>query len=433
MKKIIAIGIGVLVLAAGGWYFTHRGDGPATSYRFVPIEKGDVDRLVTSTGTLGAVTTVQVGTQVSGALAHIFVDFNDVVKKGQPIAQIDTTLLSTAVAEARAALAQATATQRHAAADLARSKSLYDQKAISDSDFALAQYTEDSAAAAVMSARVHLQQAKQNMAYATIYAPISGIVIERDVDVGQTVAASLSAPQLFVIANDLSKMQILASVDESDIGMIHNGQTVRFTVQAYPDSTFHGTVRQVRLQSTSSENVVNYTAVVDVDNRGGKLLPGMTATVDFLVESAHDVLKVANVALRLRPTDDMIAELRARNAGHPRDSSVAGADTPRGAWRPGQVAGAGPSGGSAPGGNAPSGGWKPPADAGHLFYLDDAGKLAVARVHVGITDGTYTAIQGKDIKPGMQVIAALTAAPGATSTNPFQAQQQGGRHFGPGF
>ena len=157
------------------------------------------------------------------------------------------------------------------------------------------------------SAQVALDRARKNLSYTEIYAPIDGVVVERNVDVGQTVAASLSAPQLFLIANDLSQMQILASVDESDIGLIHEGQDVRFTVQAYPNQTFTGTVRQVRLQSTTTENVVNYTVVVTVANPKGKLLPGMTATVEFLTGSAENALIVPNAALRFRATPDMMA------------------------------------------------------------------------------------------------------------------------------
>ena len=155
-----------------------------------------------------------------------------------------------------------------------------------------------------------LDRAEQNLEYATITAPISGVVVERNVDVGQTVAASLSAPQLLLLAADLARMQIMVSVDESDIGLIEEGQTARFTIQAYPDDTFSGTVRQVRLQSTSEENVVNYSVVVDVSNDDGRLLPGMTATVDFLVDQATDVLRVSNSALRFRPTEAMIEELQ---------------------------------------------------------------------------------------------------------------------------
>ncbi len=176
--------------------------------------------------------------------------------------------------------------------DFERFKSLHADGIAADADFNKAQYALDVARANVKSAHASLARARRNLGYATITAPVSGTVIERDVDVGQTVAASFSSPRLFRIANDLTEMQILASVDESDIGQIQEGQTARFTVKAYPDETFQGTVRQVRLQSTTEENVVNYTVVIDVDNPDGKLLPGMTATVEFLVAKAEDVLKV---------------------------------------------------------------------------------------------------------------------------------------------
>lgn len=257
MKKLIIIVTLFAVAGAVSLYFLRDTAGQGASYRFVTVEFGDLESVVSTTGTLDAVTTVEVGTQVSGIIDRIYVDFNDTVKKGQVITRPDTTLLESAVRDAEANL-------------------------------------------------------ERNQAYATIYAAISGTVIERKVDVGQTVASSLSTPQLFLIADDLTRMQILASVDESDIGRIEEGQTGRFTVQAYPDDTFEGTVRQVRLQSTIEENVVDYTVVVDVENPGGRLLPGMTATVDFLVETVSDVLKVPNAALRFRATKEMMAGARDR-------------------------------------------------------------------------------------------------------------------------
>jgi HlyD family secretion protein len=271
-----------------------------------------------------------------------------------------------------------------------------------------ARYNLEVARASASSAEIALERAKRNLAYATIYAPISGTVIERNVDVGQTVAASLSAPQLFLIANDLSRMQILASVDESDISLIEEGQTARFTVQAYPDEHFTGIVRQVRLQSTSQENVVNYTVVVDVDNMDGRLLPGMTATVDFLVAVATDVTKVANAALRFSPTDEMLTEMRDGAKGEQGDQPTS---------RP-STTGRARGDGSRPG------------NAAMLWYLDADGQLAVTRVRTGISDGQYTEIQGEDIEPGMLVIAGISQSGQSSTSNPFQSQQQGARGRG---
>src|SRR5688500_14733340 len=281
---------------------------------------------------LGSVTTVQVGTQVSGQVAAIHVDFNDTVKKGQLIARIDPTLQQQSVRDAEAGFERVQAELVQAQRDYDRNKQLFEQRVLTETEFNAAEYRLAVVKASAKSAQITVDRARQNLAYTSIYAPIDGIVVERNVDVGQTVAASLSAPQLFLIANNLSRMQILASVDESDIGLIKDGQEVRFSDQAYPVETFRGTVRQVRVQSVTQENVVNYTAVVEVDNASGKLLPGMTATVDFLTGAAKNVLLVPNAALRVRPSMAMLEQVRgqmeagrngARDTSRRRDSGTA--------------------------------------------------------------------------------------------------------------
>lgn len=312
MKKL-ALVTALAAVAVGTWWFLGKDrDATVAPYRFVTIERGDLESTVAATGTLGAVKTVQVGTQVSGQIQEIFVDFNDRVRKGQLIARIDPTLLQQNVRDAEARLERARAEVGQRQSDYDRNLKLYESQAITESEFSTVKYNLAVAEADMKSTEISLERAKQNLAYTNIYSPISGVVVERNVDVGQTVAASLAAPQLFLIAEDLARMEILASVDESDIGRITEGQTARFTVQAYTDDVFTGTVRQVRLQSTMQENVVNYTVVINVTNDDGRLRPGMTATVDFLVETARDVLMVSNAALRFRPTDRMIASLRER-------------------------------------------------------------------------------------------------------------------------
>lgn len=293
------------------------------------------------------------------------------------------------------------------------------------------------------SARVNLDRARQNLAYTSIYAPIDGVVVERNVDVGQTVAASLSAPQLFLIANDLTRMQILASVDESDIGLIQEGQPVRFTVQPYPDETFTGTVRQVRLQSTTVENVVNYTVVVEVANPGGKLLPGMTATVEFLTGAAYDVMTVPNAALRFRPTEAMLAELRERGqlpAGTPRAVRAGASAGPRRDNEPGaraqrtsapptsgQPTSAEPTSAQATSGEPTSVGGPGSSRVTRLWHLDRDGRLTVTPVRVGVSDGQRTAVEGPGVTEGMQVIVGVTQGQDGTApTSPFQAPAQGG-------
>jgi len=426
MKKVIIPAVVILLAAGGLWFFT-RGSESGGGYRFVEVTKGDIESVVSSTGTIEPVTTVEVGTQVSGIVSTIYVDFNDSVKKGQVIARLDTTLLAIQVREAKANVELAEAQLRRAERDFTRKESLYKERAISDTDYSETLYNIEAARASAKLAKIRLEQAKRNLSYATIYAPISGKVIERDVDVGQTVAASLSAPKLFLIANDLSHMQILVGVDESDIGRIKEGQTARFTVQAYTDKTFTGTVKQVRLQSVIEDNVVNYTAVVSVENKDGLLLPGMTATVDFLVESATNVLRVPNAAIRFRPTEEMIANLRKR-----REEERARRGGEADSVRKGESGGTG----------AMMGGFRSehgqrPADMTFLYYIDDKGELAAMPVRTGISDGQVTEIQGRGVQVGMKVIAGVTSAAQTTSINPFQGgqSQQGRRHGppGPGF
>ena len=438
MKKIILL-IAVLVLTGASiWYFNRGGEEAVSPYRFVTLEQGDLEAVVSSTGTLDAVTTVQVGTQVSGIISHIYVDFNDKVRRGQIIARIDTTLLTSAVRDAEATVERNQAQLRQAEREFERIKGLFDKQFITEVEFNQAQYNLDIAVAATKSAEISLERARQNMSYATIYAPISGTVIERNVDVGQTVAASFSAPQLFLIADDLARMEILASVDESDIGMIEDGQTARFTVQAYPDNTFTGTVRQVRLQSTVQENVVNYTVVVDVNNEEGKLLPGMTATVDFLIETAEDVLKVSNAALRFRPTEAMMAEVRERMQSQREERQADLPDSVRQqrAERRGQRSGDGQQGSfGSQGGQRSQGGFggfggQGRSDFTMLWYLDEAGNLSMAPARTGITDGTMTEIRSRRLEPGMQIIAGVTQAAQSQSNNPFQNNQQGRRRPG---
>jgi len=447
MKKIIAIFVFIAITGATVWFFSRDNGETGTSYRFVEVEQGDLEAVVSSTGTLEAVKTVQVGTQVSGIISQLFVDFNDTVRKGQVVARLDTTLLASAVRDAEISLERNIAQFQQAERDFERINNLFEKQFVTEVEYNTAKYNLDVAKANTKSAQISLDRARQNLSYATIYAPISGTVIERNVEVGQTVAASLSAPQLFLIANDLSRLQILASVDESDIGRIEEGQEVRFTVQAYPEDTFIGTVRQVRLQSSMQENVVNYTVVVDVNNDDGRLLPGMTATLDFLIETASDVFKVANAALRFRPTEDMVAEMRARRQqarenrpdslrerfGGRRDSTRQGnRGNGQGGFGGGDQGSFGPGGGQ--GGFGGFGGRQGRSGMTMLWYVDETGNLAIAPVRTGITDGQSTEIMGRTIEPGMQVIAGVSQGetPSA-STNPFQSQQQGGRRRPGGF
>ena len=437
MRTIRIAAVALLVLATAAFFLVRGKDGDeAAAFRTAEVTRGDLSSSVSATGSLGAVTTVQVGTQVSGQVSAIYADFNDQVKKGQLLARIDPTLAEQGVQDAQAGLDRARAELQAAQADYSRNRPLYDAKVITATEFQGYETKLRVAQADLKSAQVTMQRAQRNLGYTEIYAPIDGIVVERNVDVGQTVAASFSAPQLFLIANDLSKMQILANVDESDIGEIHQGQPVTFTVQSFADRTFRGTVKQVRLQSKTTENVVNYTAVVEVDNPGGTLLPGMTATVDFETGSARAALLVPNSALRFTPSDDELKK-SGLNPDSLRSSSGAGAR------RRASTAGAAGQGGAFPGGTGnaglrAAGGSAPRSKRGRLWVEGADGKLRMIRVTTGLTDGKSTAVEGTGLTAGMKVIvgsnqaSTATAAAGQTS-NPLGPQQQQGRGRGPGF
>jgi HlyD family secretion protein len=410
MKKLTIGATGIAAAMLIGTAAMYRGSGEAATpaYRTAAVTRGSVTATVSSTGKLNAVRTVQVGTQVSGQLAKVYVDFNDRVTKGQLLATIDPTLQQQTVEDAQAQLERAEAQLSLAQSEYTRNKQLYDAKVLSASEFATTQSNFSVQQAAVKSATIALQRAKQNLSYTSIYAPIDGVIVERNVDVGQTVAASLSAPQLFLIANDLSEMEILASVDEGDIGSIKDGLPVSFTVQAYPNQTFKGSVRQVRLQSTTVENVVTYTAVVSVKNLDGRLRPGMTATVKFETATAENALVVPSGALRLAATDEMKAEAGIDTlTGNANGTSMRRDSTARR-----QLTGA--------------------QRSALLWTVDSAGKVAALRVRVGVTDGQRTAIEGEKIREGMTIITGLglTGAPASTgATNPLTPQRPGGRGF----
>jgi HlyD family secretion protein len=415
-RNRIAIAVAAIVLLATGFWFFQRAeaqDEPA--FRFAEVEQGDIEMTVSATGALSAVTTVAVGTQVSGQVSELYVDFNDRVKKGQLLARIDPTLARQAVADAQATVESRRADLALAQREYERNRQLVRDGLVAESAFDESQSRLAVNRATVKSAQVALDRARQNLAYTDILAPIDGVVVERNVDRGQTVAASLQAPQLFLIANDLSQMQILASVDESDIGMIEQGQSAKFTVQALPRETFTGTVKQVRLQSTTQDNVVSYTVVLSVSNPQGKLLPGMTANVDFLTKSAQNVLMVPNAALRFTPSDEALAEARGPRQGAGANTGTGGQGAAQRTRAAGRTRG------------------QRPTDVGRLWYLDSNGKLAMARVKTGISNGTMTQVSGPELKPGMQVIAGSLQAQDQTSTaTPFGNNSNQQPRRGPG-
>lgn len=307
LVAVVAIG------GAGVRYAMTRGPKPPR-YNTVAIDRGRIASKVTATGTLSALVTVQVGSQVSGRVESIKVDFNSPVKKGQVVATIDPQMFRAAVDQAQANYASAKANLEKSKTQALdadrqynRSKQLGEQKLVAQADVDSAQATADAARAQVAASNASVQQAEAalsqaniNLKYTTIVSPIDGVVISRSVDVGQTVAASLQAPTLFTIAQDLTKMQVDTSVAEGDVGKVHTGMKVGFVVDAYPGRRFDGSVRQVRDAATTVQNVVTYDAVIDVDNSERLLKPGMTATVTFTPAERNDVLRIANTALRYR-------------------------------------------------------------------------------------------------------------------------------------
>jgi HlyD family secretion protein len=373
------------------------------------VTRGDVVEKVNATGTLQPVTTVQVGTQVSGTIKALYADFNSEVRKGQVIAELEPSLFQTQVEQARATMTKLQADADRAQVDvedtqtkLRRARELFDQKLIARTDLETAQASAAQSQAAVKSAQAQITQARAalnqvqvNLNNTIIKAPIDGVVISRNVDVGQTVAASMQAPTLFVLAQDLTRMQVSASVDESDIGQIAAGQKVSFRVDAYPSDTFRGTVSQVRLNPTTVQNVVTYAAIIDAPNPALKLKPGMTANVTIQIAGSENVLRVPNSALRFRPTS--------RDAGFGIRDSASGTAATGGQGGPPRAIG-----------NAERSG-------GRVWTIRN-GALEPVRIRTGVSDGATTAVVEGDLKEGDQVVTGIAEQGTATaqgSTSPL--------------
>src|SRR5215510_14601143 len=297
---------------AGGiiWYFVADHES-ASQYQMGQVTRGDLIQSVTASGQLHTVVNVQVGSQISGRINKILVDFNSEVKSNQVIAQIDPASYQAAVLRSEADVANAKANLALAQVQSTRANALFTNNLISASDHDTAVAQAQQAAAQLLSAEAALTNAQVDLSRCTIFAPVDGVVISRNVDVGQTVAASFNTPTLFLIANDLTKMQIDALVSEADIGGVAVGQNVNFTVDAFPYRTFHGKVSQIRYGALTNQNVVNYDCVVAVDNSDNKLLPGMTASVSVVIAEKDNAIKVPNAALRFRPPEAIAAETNA--------------------------------------------------------------------------------------------------------------------------
>jgi len=393
MKKIV-IGIVLAAVIAFAGYIYFKKENGVSQYRTAKVEKGEIVDAITATGKINAVITVSVGSQVSGTIQQIFVDFNSRVRKGQVIALIDPRLLEAAVVQARGSVDNAKAALERAQVSVIdtertnrRNRELVKDGFIAQADVDTSQTAWEQAVAQKRSAEAALRQAEgglrvaqTNLEYTTIRSPVDGIVISRNVDVGQTVAASFQTPTLFSIAQDLTKMQVDTSVDESDIGRAALGQIVKFTVDAWPEKTFAGTVAQVRNSPIVTQNVVTYNVVVLVDNRELLLKPGMTANVSIEVKKFRDVLKIPNAALRYRPT-------------------AKGTETESAGKRPGIGKGK-------------------EADGQRVYLLGKDGKTVPVRIKAGASNGTFTVLEEGNLKEGDLLVTGESQGKKAGGTTP---------------
>jgi len=423
-KKTIVWVLIVAAAAVGLFFLIGSRRKPEPKYRTAAVDKGDITQTVTATGALSAVTTVKVGSQVSGIISKLSVDFNSKVKKGDLLAELDPTPFQEKVNANAAALEKAQVEMRNAGVSLERQKALRAQGLTPQADFDAAQANFDSARASVAQAAAALKQARTDLSYTKIVAPIDGVVVDRQYDVGQTVAASFQAPTLFTIAQDLTKMQVSADVSESDIGRVKVGEPVRFTVDAYPEREFRGKVSQIRLNATVNQNVVTYPVIVEVSNPDLMLRPTMTANVTVDVATVRDVLRVPNAALRWKPEGGAAGaavsspEERAAKAGQERGTGAM-------ARQFSQTGGTGEGPGGAGAGGRPGGGRARP----QIVYEPQGqkGEPKPVEVRTGVTDGRFTQIMSGEVKPGDTVIVGLATAKAATSGGPPGAGPGGPR------
>lgn len=446
--KLILI---ILILGALGYagysYLGEEEDGDANApvYNFAKIERKTIQNMVSSTGTLAARELVEIGSQVSGTIEDVYADFNDNVEAGQLVALVDPSVLDAQVKSSEADLLRQKANLKKAKIDYERFKPVNEKGYLSGKDFLGYEIALQTAEANVIGAEASLERIKRSRSFAEIRAPISGVIIDRQVEKGQTVATSFNTPRLFIIAEDLELMEILANVDESDIGQIESDQEVRFTVAAYPERNFTGRVTEIRLQPQVVQNVVNYTVVVETENPRRLLLPGMTATLDFVVEEVENVVSVPASALSLKMDDAMMAKMQERREEMIAQRQAAGGGEAR---QRGQGGGGGGerrqrgeggigAGGFGGGGAGAAGGGRGGGAGGArrniatLWYLDDGGELQLLPVRTGVSDGLSTEVmpmQEGEIEEGLEIISKVLTP----STNPQPEQRFGGRGGGIG-
>ncbi|MBK7898139.1 MAG: efflux RND transporter periplasmic adaptor subunit [Azonexus sp.] len=384
-RSLLVLGV-VAALAGGGfWYFRDRAaQAPEQRYKFQEAVKGEVVQTVSANGILTPLILVNVGTQVSGTVRRLHVDFNQKVEKGQPLLELDQSLLEAQARSSAANVANIAASFDLAKANEARMKALLEKEYVSRQEYDQALQTLKSSRAQLAQARAVADRDRVNLGYTVITSPVAGTVVARLVDIGQTVAASFQTPTLIQIAQDLSKMAIDTSFAEADIGNIREGQKVRFTVDAFPNKSFQGEVKQIRLNPTNQQNVVTYNVRVAVDNPEQLLLPGMTAYTSIAVSRRDDVLLVPNAALRFKPAEEREASAAARQ-GQP---SGPGVGAPMGPPSGGQGGGAG----------------RKKRDSGSAtVHVLENGQLKPVSVQLGITDNRNTEVTGGDLQPGARV------------------------------
>ncbi|HEY8401902.1 MAG TPA: efflux RND transporter periplasmic adaptor subunit [Cytophagaceae bacterium] len=406
MKNKYIFITGGLIMAAIAFYFFKGVEKENVEIKTATVEKGNIIKEITSTGIVNPIITVQVGTQVSGTIAKIYVGYNDRVKKGQVIAEIDKTALLASVKDAESNVYRMKIQVDQKKRELDRNKELIASHSITQVEYDNSMYEYQTALANLNSAQSQLDKAKTNLDFATIVAPIDGVILSKSVDVGQTVAASFNTPTLFTIAQDLTQMQIEANVDEADIGQVKVGQNVRFTVDAYPEEKFEGSVKEIRLQPVNTDNVVTYTVVIGVNNQNSLLMPGMTANLSIITNERNQVLKVPNSALRFRPDQELLARFNKdmnKDVQH-KDNKGPGANADKEKSFP-----------------------KKDRERQSRVWVMKNGTLQPVKIQEGLSDGSFTEVTGA-IAEGDTIVtgtASLKEGPAPSQqSNPFTPQMR---------
>jgi HlyD family secretion protein len=412
--KRVIISSAVLAVAAATILVIH-GCNKSQSYTFetATVRKGSITNTVTATGTLEAITSVVVGTQVSGIVEKLYVDFNSPVKKGQILAELDKVALNSQVDQANATLESAKAETEYQQSNYERSKALFAKNLVAQADYDLAKYNYDKSRAALKNAKASYDKAIVTLKYATIYSPIDGVVMNRAVDEGQTVAASFNTPEIFTIAKDLTQMQVEANIDETDIGMVKEGQRVEFDVDAFPDEKFNGTVMQIRLSPVTTSNVVTYTVIINAPNPDQKLLPGMTANLVIYVEETNDVLIIPYKAIKFTPDAEYLAKTgnEMMSKGTMTDRPAGTSNMPSGQMPEGVTLSAGA--------NMPT-----------MVWIKDAEGIHTVPVSLGTNDGDNAEVKS-GLKEGDAVVTKMTLASAkdkkekGVASNPFMPRRPG--------